>query len=358
MLSANPSLLESTSPQIGRLVNTADTSLCEPTATRPRVSIILLNWNQFAVTAACLSTLANLSGPTYEVLVVDQASRNQEAERLKQAFPWIRLVASPTNVGFTGGNNLAMHQAAGDLILLLNNDTEVPSDFLEPLVTHFDSNPGSGIASPKIRFFDAPDTIQYAGSEGLSEWTMRGGSIGYAERDNGQYDTPRQVALAHGAAMMIRREVLEEIGLLATDFFIYYEEYDFCARALRAGWSIHYVPHSLVLHKESMTVGKASPLKTEFLTRNRINYLRRNVRGFKGGVALAFVLLVALPVHFTRHLTAGRTAHVAALWRGLAWHATSRRVMHNERLCPARSPIHDTSGTATNADTRSGRKVA
>lgn len=302
------------------------------TTAPPRVSIILLNWNQFDVTAACLRTLARLSGPTYEVLVVDQASRNQEGKRLRDAFPWIRLVESPTNGGFTGGNNLAMHQAEGDLILLLNNDTEVPSDFLQPLVAQFDALPQAGIASPKIRFFDSPEIIQYAGSKGLSEWTTRGGSTGKGERDVGQYDEPCEVALAHGAAMMIRREVLEDIGLLAKDFFIYYEELDFCTRALRSGWTIHYVPDSLVMHKESMTVGKASPLKTEFMMRNRINYLRRNQRGFKRLVSLVYVLSVAVPVHVFRHTVKGEWSHLRALWRGVVWHFRPRNVHVNERL--------------------------
>lgn len=298
----------------------------------PRVSIILLNWNQFDVTAACLRTLASLSGPTYEVIVVDQASRNEEGRRLRDAFPWIRLVESPNNCGFTGGNNLGMHQAEGDLILLLNNDTEVPADFLQPLVDHFDACPRSGIASPKIRFFDSPTIIQYAGCKGLSEWTMRGGLIGFGEQDTGQYDEPCEVALAHGAAMMIRREVLEDIGLLAEDFFIYYEEFDFCARARRSGWTIHYVPDSLVMHKESVTVGKASPMKTEYMTRNRINYLRRNLKGVRRMTTLVYVLAVSVPVNVFRYAIKREWVHVGALWRGVVWHARPRKVHATERL--------------------------
>ena len=324
----------------------------------PRVSIILLNWNQFEVTSACLRTLADLSGPTHEVIVVDQASENDEAERLKADFPWIRLIASPTNVGFTGGNNLAMQQAEGELVLLLNNDTEVPQSFLEPLVALFDSDPAVGVASPKIRYYDAPDVIQYAGCEGISEWTMRGHTIGYGEKDRGQYDIPREVDLAHGAAMMIRREVLEEIGLLATDFFIYYEEFDFCARAQRSGWTIRYVPSSLVLHKESVTVGKASPMKTEFMTRNRINFLRRNVAGIKGFVALGFVLSISTPVHLMRHLLAGRKEHVRAMIKGLLWHAKPRSVLTNERLAPKASVRHCAHTVGSNTSHSNGRRAA
>lgn len=300
----------------------------------PTVSIIMLNWNQFDVTAACLDTLVDLTWPSVEVLVVDQASDNQEGDRLKARYPWIRLIQSETNLGFTGGNNLAIRQAEGDLVLLLNNDTEVGPSFLEPLVQVFVDNPMVGIASPKIRYFDAPDHIQYAGCDGINEWTMRGSTRGHGEVDNGQHDRPLEVALAHGAAMMIRRKVLETTGLLAEDFFIYYEEFDLSTRARRDGWSIRYVPSSLVMHKESITVGKDSPFKTQFMTRNRITYLRRNLLGGKRLIALAYVLGVALPVGLARHALRGQFAHVRSMLKGAYWHLAPRRVHDNETLVP------------------------
>lgn len=295
----------------------------------PRVSIILLNWNQMEVTAACLRTLAHVDGPSFEVIVVDQASGNNEGSHLAQRFPWVRVLNAGRNLGFTGGNNLGIRHARGEYVLLLNNDTEVPSDFLRPLVAAFDLDARLGIASPKIRYFSDPDRIQYAGSDGLSPWTMRGHTFGYGEIDKGQHDLVRNVALAHGAAMMIRRSVLEQIGMLAEDFFIYYEELDLCARASLAGWTIRYIPFSLVLHKESITVGKASPLKTEFMTRNRITYLRRNGKGISKILAMAYVLGLALPIHLVRHISAKRWSHVGAVIRGVRWHLTRRDVQGN-----------------------------
>lgn len=295
----------------------------------PQVSIILLNWNQMEVTAACLDTLSNVEGPSFEVLVVDQASANNEGIKLARRYPWIRLLQVSKNIGFTGGNNLGIRHARGSYVLLLNNDTEVPSDFLTPLVAAFEADAKLGIASPKIRYYSDPDRIQYAGCNAMDAWTMRGHMFGYGEIDKGQHDVVRNVALAHGAAMMIRRAVLEEIGMLAEDFFIYYEEFDFCTRASRAGWLIRYIPFSLVMHKESVTVGKASPFKTEYMTRNRITYLRRNGRGLSKYFAMIYVLGLALPIHLVRHLTAKRWKHAAALLRGLRWHLTPRNVQGN-----------------------------
>ena len=299
---------------------------------RPLVSIIILNWNQLEVTCECLSTLAKLTFTDVEVLVVDQNSRNGEYERLRKRHPWALHIRSEVNLGFTGGNNLGIQRSRGDLILLLNNDTEVPPDFLVPLIDAFSRHPSLGIASPKIRFFNDPQKIQYAGCESINEWTMRGATTGYGEIDEGKFDNEHSTVLAHGAAMMIRRATLEDIGLLGDVFFLYYEEYDFCARARKAGWGIRYVPGSVVLHKESISVGRVSPLKTYFMTRNRLIYLRRNIKGLRKVIAICFVIGVSFPVLVIRHAMRGQFDHITAGMKGICWHLSPRNVLENTYL--------------------------
>lgn len=298
----------------------------------PRVSIIMLNWNQMEVTSDCLNSLEHISYPNFEVLVVDQASDNQEGRELQKRFPWIQIIQSESNLGFTGGNNLALQQSTGELVLLLNNDTEVPTGFLEPLVHAFQSDPRLGITSPKILYFQTANLIQYAGCDDLNPYTMRGSTRGYHEIDEGQHDEARFVHFAHGAAMMIRSDVFKEIGLLADQFFVYYEELDFCKRARAAGWSIKYVPESNVFHKESVTMGKNSPSKTYFMTRNRIMYLRRNCTLFPKMIALGFVCGIALPFHWVRFILTRQFKHSAALLKGAMWHTTHFNVQQNSYL--------------------------
>ena len=298
----------------------------------PLVSIVTLNWNQAAVTCDLLASLERVTYPRVEVVVVDNGSEPRDLALLDAYYPHPRLIKSPTNLGFTGGNNLGMRQARGEYVLLLNNDTEVEPDFLEPLVAAMEADPGLGACSPKIRYFHEPERIQYAGGTAVDPWRGQARWIGSGEVDRGQHDVSGPTELGHGAALLIRRRVLEEVGLLGEDYFIYYEEVDFGTRLRRAGWRAHYVAESTVWHKESVTVGKASPLKTRFQTRNRVLYLRRNARGWRKALSIAALVAVVAPVHVVRHALAGRWAHVRAVVQGLAWHLANPSLTPDARL--------------------------
>lgn len=293
----------------------------------PLVSIVLVNHGQADVTAACLASLGQLTYPAVELIVVDNASPGDDGARLRAAWSprGVRVLQSRTNAGFTGGNNLGIAHARGAFVLLLNNDTEVAPDFLEPLVAAMQADPRIGVASPKICFFADPARLQYAGGAGVDPWTGRGHMIGSHELDIGQHDVAGPTAICHGAAMLMRRAVIEQVGVLDDDYFIYYEELDYCARVLRAGWTLHYEPASVVWHKESVTTGRESPFKTYYMTRNRILYLRRNGRGMSGAIALAYTALVAAPIGLVRHALLGDARRFSAFWRGLAWHVGCER---------------------------------
>ena len=308
----------------------------------PLVSIVTLNWNQAAVTCELLDSLARVTYPRVEVLVVDNGSAPSDLATLRAHFPRPRLVCSPTNLGFTGGNNLGMRLARGEYVLLLNNDTEVEPDFLEPLVAAMEADPGIGAASPKIRYYHEPERIQYAGGTAVDPLRGQARWVGSGEVDRGQHDRSGETEMGHGAALLIRRRVLEEVGLLGGDYFIYYEELDFGTRLRRAGWRAHYAAESVVWHKESVTVGKASPLKTEFQTRNRLLYLRRNAAGWRRAFALAWVGGLVTPSHALRHAIRGQWAHVRAVGRGLAWHAShprARDLAPDEHLRPSHRAV-------------------
>ena len=307
----------------------------------PLVSVVTLNWNQAEVTCDLLDSLSRVTYPRVEVLVVDNGSEPSDVALLSAYFPRPRLVRSPTNLGFTGGNNLGMRLARGEYVLLLNNDVEVEPDFLEPLVAAMEADPGIGAASPKIRYYHEPERIQYAGGTAVDELRGQARWIGGGEVDEGQHDVAGETELGHGAALLIRRRVLEEVGLLGADYFIYYEEIDFGTRLRRAGWRAHYAAASTVWHKESVTVGKASAFKTYFQTRNRVLYLRRNASGWRKALAIAALYAAVGPVHAVRHALAGRWAHVRAVGRGLAWHLTHRALTPDERLRPRPEPQAD-----------------
>ncbi|BAU54890.1 glycosyltransferase family 2 protein [Mucilaginibacter gotjawali] len=284
----------------------------------PLVSIITVNYNTDKVTVELLESLKKVTYPNLEIIVVDNAS-SVDASYIARQYPQVTFIQNPVNEGFAGGNNRGIEKAGGEIIFLLNNDTEVEPSFIEPVVNLFNSNEQIGIISPKIRYFYSKDIIQYAGGTPINSFTARGAFIGTGETDRGQFDQPRQTWLAHGAAMAIHRKVFEKIGLLPEMYFLYYEELDFSEHALRAGFQIWYQPGSLVLHKESMSVGKVSAIKVYYQNRNRLLFIRRNIFGLKGLISKIFFTFISFPLLLIRYLIKGNPAFAGEVWRGLVW---------------------------------------
>lgn len=298
---------------------------------QPLVSLITVNYNGKKYTQAFLESLKKVSYPNFDVWVVDNASSESISELIEQ-YPQVHFIESKENLGFAGGNNLAIKQAKGKYFFLLNNDTEPAPDFLEPLVNLMESNSSIGIASSKLLYFSQPDTLQFAGSNGINMYTGRGFAIGHNQKDAAIYAANYQTQLAHGAAMIINRKVVEKIGLMAELFFLYYEETDFCERVKRAGFEIWYCGKSVVFHKESMSVGKDSPMKTYYLTRNRLIYTRRNAQGFQKVAALLFFFLFSFPKGIVKYILLKDFKLLKAFVRGVSWNLWHFKIHQNEGL--------------------------
>lgn len=296
----------------------------------PLVSIVSINYDQPIVTCEMLASLRKVTYPNFETLIVDNASPTTSPLSIKENFPEIQLIISEKNLGFAGGNNIAIKQAKGDYILLLNNDTEVKPDFLDSLVELMESDKTIGIASSKILYFYEDNVIQYAGIPAISPITSRAGSDGDKEVDKGQYNQVKETFYPHGACMMIRKSVLEEIGLLYEGYFLYYEEYDFAERVRRAGYKIYYQPKSEIFHKESISTGKNSPLKTYYLNRNRVLFLRRNSSGITFLLAMIYFITISLPKNTAKYLF--HKKHLSALYRGLFWNISNFNINKNQQL--------------------------
>lgn len=297
----------------------------------PLVSIVTINYNGAAVTMELLKSLRKVTYPNVEVIVVDNASK-ESPDPIKEAFPEIVLVRNKENLGFAGGNNEGFKVAHGKYLLMLNNDTEAAPDFLFPLVSRLEEDPGAGAVSPKLVYYGTDGLIQYAGSSRINPYTGRSSFIGSKEKDCGQYDCCNPTHYAHGAAMMIRRSLLEEIGMMADLYFLYYEELDFCERIREAGYKIWYVGNSVVYHKESMTVGKENPLKTYYMTRNRLVFMRRNVKGIKLLISLLFFTLVSVPKNTLKYLKGRRYDLLKAFYQGYLWNWYNFNIYDNPKI--------------------------
>lgn len=286
---------------------------------KPLVSIVTINYEHPEVTCALLESLQHITYPNVEVIVVDNASVKDDPAIISQKYPKVVFIQSKENLGFAGGNNLGIRQSKGEYILLLNNDTEVAPGFIEPLLEKLQSDPQIGAVSPKIRFFYTPEIIQYAGIKPYTPITLRQYLIGLGEVDSGQYDNSGETFSIHGAAMMIPLSVIKRVGLMAELYFLYYEEHDWAERIKRAGYKVFFVPESLVLHKESISTGKQSPLKTYYITRNRFLFARRNIKGFSKLVTLAYLSLIAFPKGLIAHTFNNRFDLAKATWQAYFW---------------------------------------
>lgn len=298
---------------------------------RPLVSIITVNFNQADATCELLDSIRRQDYRNVEIFVVDNSSRENPAQVLSEKYPEVQFIRSEQNLGFAGGNNLALKQAKGDFLFFVNNDAELSAGCIERLLALFERVPDLGIVSPLICYAPSvertdsykndkeKDVVQYAGMTRVNPFTGRNRTIGDKEVDKGQFTDPQPTAYAHGAAMMISRRVLGQVGPMDEGFFLYYEELDWCERIRRAGFSVWVEPRARVYHKESLTVEKLGALKTYYLNRNRVWFMRRNYGGWQLAFFFVFLFLVTIPKNVLLYLLRGETENLKAFLRGVWW---------------------------------------
>lgn len=281
------------------------------------ISVITVNYNGMKDTCCMIDSLKQyLSDLSYEIIVIDNASAKNEAIEIRRKYPDVQCIRSEKNLGFAGGNNLGISRSRGKYILLLNNDTYIEDNSLLLLVEFLDSNQAVGVVSPKIKYANS-NIIQFAGYTPLSQVTLRNRLIGFEETDHAQYDKSVLSPFLHGAAMMLKREVIEKVGSMPEIYFLYYEELDWCQQIKDKGFQLWYCPEALVYHKESRSVGQNSPLRCYYLTRNRLLYAWRNRRGFVKFLALTYQFLVANPKSLLIYFAKGRFDLVGACVKGM-----------------------------------------
>lgn len=284
---------------------------------QPEVSVITVNYNGLKDTCELIESLRKYVTVSYELIVIDNASAVNECDYLKNHYPEVIGIRSDRNLGFSGGNNLGIKASRGKFLLLLNNDTLVGDDSFHYLIEKLESDPRIGAVSPKIKFAFSPENIQFAGFTPFSHITLRNRSIGCGEKDLGQYDISVSTPYLHGAAMMIKRGVIQNIGMMPEIYFLYYEELDWCTQMRRAGYLLYYEPRCTVFHKESQSTGKTSPLRTFYMTRNRLLFAFRNLKGASKYLSLAYQMSVAPVKNSLNFLMNGRPDLIKATFSGI-----------------------------------------
>jgi GT2 family glycosyltransferase len=285
----------------------------------PKVSIIIVNYNQKRLTLECLKSLSKITYKNVEIIVVDNGSTDSSSSEIKAKFPKIRQLGLTENTGFVGGNNAGLELAKGKYILFLNNDTKVTPGFLEPLVEDLENDKSLGIVQSKILVMDNPELLDSF----VSYQTFNGFLYheGYLDQDQDKYNNFCYSFSAKGACMMARREVLK-LGAFDDGYFLYFEETDFCWRAWVIGYTVAYEPRSIIYHKMGATSLKMkSPFIHYHSFKNRIRTILKNASGG--------TLLWMFPIHLVICLglsgyffISGQRGGSFAILKALGWNLT------------------------------------
>ncbi|WP_218156566.1 glycosyltransferase family 2 protein [Polaromonas sp. OV174] len=269
-----------------------------------RVDVVVLNWNGWQDTLACLVSLQRQDYPYFNLLVVDNGSTDGSVEEIKQAMPALELLQTGANLGFGGGCNagIKLTLARGaDYVWLINSDATVDPGALSALVRVAEKNPALGAVGSVLYEADQHDRIQLWGGGTVNLWLGRS-----------QHRTsPGPLDFISGASVLLRREVLEEVGLFdQATFFMYWEDTDLGFRLRRAGWQLAVADDSRVWHKQSASLGKRSPVLDAYFTRSGVRFLRRHAPVPSIAIALLLGRMMA------KRMLIGSFGRVRAVFKG------------------------------------------
>jgi GT2 family glycosyltransferase len=250
----------------------------------PSVCFIVLNWNQFEMTSDCLESLQKQDYSNFGIVVVENGSSNESASLLRCRFPWVTVLELSENIGYSSGNNVGIKHALEhdfEYIFLLNNDTEVDPSMLSELISVIESEPTIGITGPTMFYEDPPMMIW--GSKNFIDWSngrAKRRQIGeMVEYDYLQDSNPVEVDYIDSCAILIKRDVFDDIGLLDERYFINFEDVDINVRARSTGYKIIYVPYAFMWHKVSSSMGIGSPATTYYMARNELLFFKTHSPG-------------------------------------------------------------------------------
>ncbi len=263
------------------------------------VSIIIVNWNGGKIFRDCLISLKKINYPNWELIVVDNDSSDGSEKIPRDWFKKLTLIKNKRNIGFALANNLGFEKTRGEFILLLNNDTKIPPDLLDKLVRRLGQEKELGIVQPKIVLMDNPGYLDNCGSYLTSIGFLE--HWGFFKKDGPEFNREKYVFSTKGACMLIRKEIIEEIGLFDEDFGSYFEESDFCWRVWLAGWKVIYYPGVSIKHKLAFSAKRRNPfLITYDSYKNRICSILKNLelKNMLKILSAHFLVLEVLTIYF------------------------------------------------------------
>ena len=261
----------------------------------PKVTIIILNWNGKTDTIECLESLKHITYPNYEILLVDNGSTDGSVECFRERYPGMEIIENEDNLGFAEGNNVGIRKAmneGADYVLLLNNDTVVDPEFLGEMVEVAENNPNAGIVGPKIYFYNTNRIQSCGGKISFYKGAVYGQKKYHTDLNHSKELV--NVEFLSGCAMLIKKEVLENVGLFDISYFAYYEDTDLCVRTKSAGYELFCIQSSMIWHKGSQS-SKVNRFGLYYGTRNMIKFEKKYANRVQFFVFIVYFVLVKIP---------------------------------------------------------------
>lgn len=299
---------------------------------RPKVSIIITNFNGMQVLENCIKSVCELDYPNFEVILVDDCSSDKSIESVEKYKKIIdlKIYKNKKNLGFAGSNNEGYKRSNGDYVLLLNNDTTVDKKLLSKLVDRFEEDDSIGAGQAKIKLMDKPSHLDNAGA-----FLTRTGFLthwGFMQRDSKEYDKEKEIFSAKGACLFIRKDVIEKTGLFDADFGSYMEETDFCWRVWLYGKKIIYYPKTYIFHKVGFTFSNQfNPVSVNYNSfKNRISTLYKNLDTKNLFTILIFHIFIVFCIGIY-YLITFQFEKTSMVFRALWWNVVNFRSINKKR---------------------------
>ena len=284
----------------------------------PLVISVILNSNRRQDTLECLASLMQSSYPNHRAIVIDNHSNDGSVQAILTNFPTVQIVELAENHGYAGNNNVGIHYAleqGADWVFVLNEDTILAKDCLSRLLETGESDERIGIVGPMVYHHADPNIIQTAGGRLGSRWEAW--HLAEDEEDRGQYQSPHLVEWVSGCGILVRRAVIEQVGVIDERYFYYWEETEWCLRAGKAGWQVMHVPKAKLWHKGVQRNHQPKPSVTYYATRNRLLTLFKHRAPASAQIFAWAQLLKILTVWSVRPRWKNMHAHRNAMWRGM-----------------------------------------
>jgi len=285
---------------------------------QPLLFVIVLSNNRLEDTSACLDSLLKNDYGNFKILLLENVSMQDSVAELQSTYPQIQVVLLPENLGYAGNNNIGIESAldqGAEWVLVLNNDTVLDPSCLSSLIETGEQDSKNGILGPLVYHFDEPNVIQSAG--GMLGRYWGGIHLGINELDCGQFNSVKEVDWISGCAILVRRGLIEQAGALDPDYFLYWEETEWCIRANRSGWKILHVPNAKIWHKGVKRNFDPRPYVTYYMTRNYLFTLAKHKAPFQTRLYAFGEILKTLLSWSIKPRWKNKRDHRHAMWRGM-----------------------------------------